>query len=104
MQTISSQHHLDDATVEAKRAAKDYVVLVSPSFEHDGELLRVVIDGHHSLAAARLDGVEPEYVEATKQDSDLVALIERGETGDYLAASYMDGDWYNIDTRQYPWQ
>ena len=103
MQTISSQHYLDDATVADKRAARDYVVSVSPVFEHDGEALRVVLDGHHSLAAAKADGVEPAYVEADAQTNDRVSLLARGEIEDFLAASTMDGDWYNIETGAYPW-
>ena len=103
MQTISSQHYLDDAIVAAKRAARDYTVTVSPAFAYDGEIIRVVLDGHHSLAAAKADGVAPEFVEADKQNNDRVALIERGEYADFLELSYMDGDWYNIETGAYPW-
>lgn len=100
---ISSQHYLNDQTVEDKRAVSDYEVMLSPVFEIDGEAFQVVIDGHHSLAAAKADGVEPVYYEATIQDSDRVALIVRGEIEDFLAASHMDGDWYDISTGRAVW-
>lgn len=95
---ISSQRFIDDETVEAKREAYDYVVTVSPNFEIDGVLMQAVIDGHHSLAAARADGVEPEYVVATAQEDDRVALIITGRIDDYLEVCYMDSDWYDVET------
>ncbi len=79
MQTISSQHHLDDEIVAAKLAARDFEVMVSPVFEVAGATVRVVLDGHHSLAAAKLAGVAPEYTTATASDNDHVALIDRGD-------------------------
>jgi len=102
-QTISSQHYLSNEIVESKRAAKDYTVLVSPAFEVGGEVVRVVIDGHHSLAAARLDGVEPEFEEATVQTSDRISLLAAGKLEDFLEASWIDGDWYNVDTDAPVW-
>jgi hypothetical protein len=94
---ISSQRYLDDEIVEQKRIDRDYMVTVTPEFEYEGNLYRVVIDGHHRLAAARLDGVEPEIVEATKQQDDRIALL--GETAEsYLEVSYVDSDWYDVTT------
>jgi len=98
MITISSQRHLDDATVEAKRAAKDYNVTVSPVFEIDGDQMRVIIDGHHSYAAAIADGVDPIYTEATEQDDDRVAILNRGDIDGYLEASWLDSDYYDAET------
>lgn len=93
--TISSQRFLDEAIVEIKRAARDYNVLVSPEFEIGGETYRVVLDGHHSLAAAREDGVEPEYREATNQDIDsLLILAEDPEY--FLQINHLGDDYYDI--------
>jgi len=103
-QTISSQHYLDDKVVQAKQNAKDYTVLVSPDFEYDGSQLRVLLDGHHRLAAARADGVEPNYVVATKSMDDRVGLLEQKKFKDFLDATYLDGDWYNVETNKYPWR
>lgn len=98
---ISSQRYIDDDIVEAKRIARDYVVVISPAFaiEPWGDV-QVVVDGHHSLAAARLDGVEPDYVEATIQMADVVGLIEAGRLEDYLEATRIDSDYYDIATGQ----
>lgn len=94
---ISSQRYLDDSTVQTKRDSRDYVVTVSPEFEIDGVVMQAVIDGHHSLAAAEADGVEPEFVVATVQEDDRIALLDRS-VDDYLEVCYMDSDWYDIAT------
>ena len=90
---ITSQDHRDEETIEAKRAAKDYAVTVSPEFEIDGETYQVIIDGHHSFEAAKLDGVEPEFVIATAQDHDAIGMIERGEIDQFLEAVYHGSDY-----------
>lgn len=96
---ISSQRYLDDDLVQAKRAAKDYVVHISPLITVDGADYRVVQDGHHSLEAAKLDGASPVYVEQTATDNDRIGLIrEDGLEDDFLSASYVDSDWYDVST------
>lgn len=99
---MSSQRYLDDETVEAKRANQDYAVTVSPVFEYEGSLYQVVIDGHHSLAAAKLDGVEPEITEATASDCDTIGLLDQSVEL-YLQAMYMDSDWYDAMTGRDIW-
>ena len=94
---ISSQRYLDDNTVQAKRESRDYVVTVSPEFEIDGVVMQAVIDGHHSLAAAKADGVGPEFVVASLQEDDRIAILDRS-INDYLEVCYMDSDWYDIAT------
>jgi signal transduction histidine kinase len=94
---ISSQRYIDENTVQEKREARDYVVTVSPEFEIDGVVMQAVIDGHHSLAAAEADGVEPEFIVASIQNDDRIALLDRS-IDDYLEVCYMDSDWYDIET------
>ena len=96
MKLISSQKYRDDDTIEAKRAAKDYVVSVTPEFVLDGELVQAIVDGHHSYEAAKLDGVYPVYVVLTATDDDRIALLDDVDT--YLEAAYVDSDWYYIAT------
>lgn len=64
---ITNQSYIDPDIVNAKRVIGDYCVQVSPVFTDavSGVQYRVVIDGHHSLAAARADGVAPILQEAT---------------------------------------
>jgi len=103
MQTISAQKFRDEATVEAKRAAGDYEVFVSPVFEIEGEQFRVIMDGHHSMEAAILDGVEPDFIEQSARDNDTVALIAAGDIDDFLAAHRNDCDYYDIATGHDIW-
>lgn len=100
---ISAQRYRDEDTVEAKRAARDYVVAVSPEFEIDGETYCVVMDGHHSLAAAIADGVEPEYVEQTATDNDTICVLERGDIDDFLVMHRIDSDYYDVSTGHDIW-
>lgn len=64
---ITNQSYLDPDIVNAKRMIGDYCVQVSAILTdpNTGVQYRIVIDGHHSLAAARADGVEPILQEAT---------------------------------------
>jgi len=97
---ISSQRHIDDAIVEAKRAARDYTVTIGKAVEIDGVIYRVVIDGHHSWAAARADGVAPEMVIASVADCDREAIEDICE---YLESHWIDSDWYDIETGHAVW-
>ena len=72
---ISSQRYTNDEIVASKLASQDYTVTLSPAFAVDGIEYQVILDGHHSLEASRLAGVDPEYVEADKRTADTVALL-----------------------------
>ena len=98
---ITSQSYINYDIVAEKSAARDYVVLVTPEIEVDGDVVRLIIDGNHSYQAAIDDGVEPELVEATAQDCDalclpsdqwLDALYDRAGCG-YLVADTMTAMW-----------
>ena len=98
---ISAQHYRDDAIVAQKREVQDYDVTISPEFEYEGESYQIVVDGHHSLSAALLDGVEPVFTIATpKEDNAIGASPE-----DYLEIhrNHGDGDYYDISTGKYVW-
>lgn len=98
-QTISSQRYLDDAIVQAKRDAEDYAVQVV-FVVVDGERYRVVVDGHHSLAAAKADGVKPEYELAARE---LVAEAKRDGIA-FLEAHHGGDDYYDVETGLNVWQ
>ncbi len=103
MKTISSQRHIDPAIVAEKIEAADYLVMVSPEFSYDGQQFRVIIDGHHSREAAIEAGAEPVYITATKQDNDRIFLLESGQVEDYLEASWVDSNWYDVETGRDIW-
>ena len=98
---ITSQSHRDEATIAEKRSARDYEVTISPEFEIDGETYQVIIDGHHSFEAARLDGVEPEFRIATNQDHDAIGLIADGKVDEFLEAVYHGEDYRDAYTGKF---
>lgn len=68
---VTNQQFVDLAIVNEKLLAQDFTVQVSPLFVTEaGERYRIVIDGHHSLAAARKAGVPPMLVEGDYTGSD----------------------------------
>ena len=99
--TISAQRYIDDEIVAAKLAAEDFTVYVSPAFDLEGlGSVRVITDGHHSLAAARLAGVDPEWVEQDARDNDTIALLSNGPQGieDFMTLHRIDSDYYDVAT------
>lgn len=101
--TASAQRFLDEAVVAEKQDAKDYDVLVSPVFSYDGKQIRVVLDGHHSLEAAKRDGVAASMIEADATDSDRITVLERGDIEDFLEMSWVDADYYDTATGRDIW-
>ncbi len=102
MTIISSQRYIDDEIVAAKITSADFDVLISPEFEIDGDTFQVVLDGHHSLAAAREAGVDPVFCVATPQDHDAVGLIKTN-LEDFLMITRMDSDFYDVATGRDVW-
>ena len=101
--TISSQRYINYDIVNEKIENKDFVVIVSPVFEVDGESYRVILDGHHSLAAAMACEIDPVYVEANATEHDAILLLECGRIDDFLRAVHMGDDYYDIDTNVTVW-
>lgn len=103
MKTISSQRYIDEEIVAAKIDAEDFEVMVSPIFVVDGEAFRVVLDGHHSLEAARQAGVSPIYAEYTATEHDAIGLLESGDVETFLEAVHMGDDYYDVETGHSVW-
>lgn len=97
MKTISAQEYRDEAIIQQKLEAQDFEVYVTPVFEVEGKEYRVVVDGHHSLEAAKLAGVDPVFVEMGGEH-DAVDLINRGKIEDALEILRVDCDYYDIET------
>lgn len=95
---ISSQRYLDEQVLLEKIEGEDFEIFVSPLFRIDGVAYRVLMDGHHSLAAAREVGVEPDVVVMDTSMSDRLFLLEAGNVEGFLEAEWMGEDWYDVDT------
>lgn len=95
---ISSQRFLDDNIVSQKIKDEDFEVQLSPVFTLDNQDYQVVTDGHHSLAAAKQAGVQPVFYVQNSSENDRIGLIESGEIDDFLSLSWIDSDWYDVET------
>lgn len=100
---ITSQDYISDDIVASKIASADFAIQVSPEFEIDGATYRVLLDGHHSLAAAIAAGAEVDVTERTASDDDRVALLVAGDIEGFLAACWMDGDYRYAATGDAVW-
>lgn len=77
VQIVSNQRFIDPTIVAEKLAARDFTVQVTPIFVGaDGARFRIIVDGHHSLAAARQAGVAPTFIEGDYAGSDYQAMAE----------------------------
>ena len=94
-QLISSQTYRDPDIVQEKIDTGDFDVYVSPEFEANGEKMRVVLDGHHSLEAALESGNTPNFIEQTVRDNDNIATLEAGDVDGFLEQVHQGDDYHN---------
>jgi hypothetical protein len=97
---ISSQKYRDADTVAAKIAAADYVVTIATITNADGNEYSLIVDGHHSHAAAIETGNAPVYVES---DYNYQSEVDCIGFEDFLASKYIDSDYYDIETGVNVW-
>ena len=95
---ISSQRYLNGATVARKvRTFKVFVVNVIEVMLR-GRPYRVLVDGHHNFAAARLAGVEPTWRGAPKKLQRIIDKTPAAEFEHFLINNLTDSDWYYVET------
>lgn len=95
---ISSQRHLDPAIVARKAATFQVFVVNVIEVTLRGKPYRVLVDGHHNLAAARLVGVEPTWRGAPKKLQRIMDSTPRADFERFLINNLTDSDWYDVDT------
>ena len=96
---ISSQKYLDQEIVDKKIEKKDFVVTLA-TISNDTDIYQVVIDGHHSLEAAKQAGIDPFFKEADYNYQEEVECIG---FDNWLEQHYIDSDWYDINTGRNVW-
>lgn len=98
MRYITSQHYLDQGIVDAKLATQDFTVSYI-EVDIEGETMGVVVDGHHSLEAAKQAGIDPEF-----EHSETMQREYKGMTAEaVLEACWMDGDYIDTLTGELIW-
>lgn len=94
MKYISSQRYLDQETVNAKKAEieglESVVVPCSYVGTINGIEYAMVVDKHHTMAAAKELGIEVVY--------DVKADPENLEGEDLLEARFIDSAYYDVET------
>ena len=101
---ITAQEYLDNAIVNQKLNDADFDVFVSPAFIHEGQEYQVILDGHHSFAAAKLAGIEPNFIVQNVKENDTIGLLLDGNTSDFLEVNQDAGNEYRFaETNKAVW-
>lgn len=95
---ISSQRFIDEAIVAEKQEAEDYTVQYAV-VTVEGVDYMVVVDGHHSLAAAIRDGVEPDFEECHGETFRFAAR----SPDEFLIQNHNGDDYYFVATGHLVW-
>lgn len=94
---ISSQRFLDPTTVQHKASTFKVFIVRTVDIELRGAMYRVLLDGHHNRAAAKLAGVEPQWRGPSSKTQRAMRSL-----GDRFAAMLInnltDSDWYDVET------
>ncbi|NIC05219.1 chromosome partitioning protein ParB [Halomonas sp. DX6] len=95
---ISSQRHLDREKV--LRKARTFSVFVVRVHECTlrGRRYRMVIDGHHNLAAARVAGVEPRFKAPGSKFLRHLNKMTQRQRDEFLFNNLTDSEHYYVDT------
>ncbi|WP_017903549.1 hypothetical protein [Pseudomonas asplenii] len=95
---ISSQRHLNREVVARKAAKFKVFVVRTVDLELRGQVYRIIIDGHHNLAAANLLGVVPTWKGPPPKFERLMSRMPAAAFADFMINNLTDSDWYFHDT------
>ncbi|QGZ56697.1 hypothetical protein [Paraburkholderia acidiphila] len=95
---ISSQRFLDPAKVADKAARFRVFIVRVAELELRGRRYRLVVDGHHNLAAARAAGVEPTWRGPPAKWERIRRAAPPADFERFLINNLTDSDWYFVDT------
>lgn len=95
---ISSQRFLNPKKVQRKASTFKKFIVSTLTIELRGAKYRVMLDGHHNLAAARLAGVEPEWRGPSLKMQRLLRGMNKAQMARFLINNLTDSDWYFIDS------
>ncbi|WP_321904449.1 hypothetical protein [Paraburkholderia tropica] len=95
---ISSQRFLDARTVTDKATRFRVFIVRVAELELRGTRYRVLVDGHHNLAAARAAGVEPTWRGPPSKWERIRRATPPAEFERFLINNLTDSDWYFVET------
>ncbi|WP_038708141.1 hypothetical protein [Burkholderia thailandensis] len=97
---ISSQRHLNPSRVADKAARFKVFIVHVADVTLRGKSYRLLIDGHHNLAAARAAGVKPTWRGPTAKWRRIQATMPAAEFERFLINNLTDSDYYFVDTNE----
>lgn len=95
---ISSQRYLNDAKVAHKARTFRVFVVRTVAVQLRGTRYRVLLDGHHNLAAAQLAGVEPTWRGPSLKTQRVMRSMGPALFAQMLINNLADADWYDVAT------
>lgn len=95
---ISSQRFLDPSKVADKAARFQVFIVRVALLELRGRQYRVLVDGHHNLAAARAAGVAPTWRGPPAKWQRVQRATPPADFERFLINNLTDADWYFVDT------
>lgn len=95
---ISCQRFLDRKVVARKVATFKVFIVRTVEVELRGRCYRLLIDGHHNLAAAKLTGTEPTWRGAPPKFHRLQKRMSPAEFARQMINNLTDSEWYYVDT------
>ena len=97
---ISSQRYLNRDVVGRKAAKFKVFVVRTVSVELRGNIYRILLDGHHNLAAARLIGARPTWKGPPPKFERIMKRMSAEDFAAFMINNLTDSDWYFHDTGQ----
>ena len=95
---ISSQRYLNRQLVLHKAASFKAFIVYTLDLELRGRRYRIVLDGHHNLAAARLAGAEPTWRGPPPKIQRLQRRTPPAEFARLMINNLTDSDWHFVVT------
>lgn len=95
---ISSQRYLDPQIVRRKAMRFKVFAVSTVTLDLRGAQYRVLIDGHHNLAAARLVGVEPQWRGPSAKMTRVMRSTSKDDFARFMINNLTDSDWYYVDS------
>ncbi len=95
---ISSQRYLDSATVARKARTFRVFVVSTVAVQLRGTWYRVLLDGHHNLAAARIAGAQPTWRGPSRKLQRVMRSMGPARFAQMLINNLTDADWYDVAT------
>lgn len=95
---ISSQRFMDRALVQWKAATFKVLIVSVMDVELRGRPYKVLLDGHHNLAAARFINVQPTWRGPSRKMRRIRASMPPADFERFMINNLTDSDWYYVET------